>query len=445
MAELNTQPRLVSLDVFRGITIAAMTLVNNPGSWDHIYWPLEHAEWNGLTPTDWIFPFFLFIVGVAIPISLGKRVEAGGVDRSVYFKIISRGLVIYLLGLAVSVVPFFNYGETTAPDCAKMLVWFLFAGSLFFLLWRRWYWGALLATAGCIVLIALQLSGYTISLYHYNTIRILGVLERIGICYMIASIIFLNTNWKQQIGISIVLLLGYWCVLTNFQVPGCEITTMNDKACNIAAYIDRSILGENHLWRQAKVYDPEGILSTIPAIVTCLIGVLTGTWLTRKDEEASESGGMLANPYRKVAGILFFGVVLLALGWIWNSFFPFNKALWTSSFVLVTAGLGLLMLGCCYWLIDIKGYKAWAKPFIVFGTNAIALYVFSDYFTRMIEAYHLVGADGERLSLAGWSMRNIFDVFFSPINASLAFAITFVLIWLFFMWLLYRKNIYIRV
>ena len=154
---------------------------------------------------------------------------------------------------------------------------------------------------------------------------------------------------------------------------------------------------------------------------------------------------MLANPYRKVAGILFFGVVLLTLGWIWNSFFPFNKALWTSSFVLVTAGLGLLMLGCCYWLIDIKGYKAWAKPFIVFGTNAIALYVFSDYFTRMIEAYHLVGADGERLSLAGWSMRNIFDVFFSPINASLAFAITFVLIWLFFMWLLYRKNIYIRV
>jgi predicted acyltransferase len=195
------------------------------------------------------------------------------------------------------------------------------------------------------------------------------------------------------------------------------------------------------------------MLSTIPAIVTCLIGILAGTWISRKNSPpydggvaaASADGVILSRQYEKVAGLLFFGVVLLALGWIWNSFFPFNKALWTSSFVLVTAGLGLLMLGCCYWLIDIKGYKAWAKPFIIFGTNAIALYVFSDYFTRMIEAYHLVGADGERLSLAGWSMRNIFDVFFSPINASLAFAITFVLIWLFFMWLLYRKNIYIRV
>jgi predicted acyltransferase len=427
------QNRLLSLDVFRGITIAGMTLVNNPGSWEHIYWPLDHAEWNGLTPTDWVFPFFLFIVGVAIAIALGKRVEEG-VTRSAYTKIFSRFVLIYALGLATSVVPFFNFSKTDAPEAMKMAIWLLFAASIFFLLLRNYLVGSLLAAAAVISLAAMQLGGYNIVLYHYETIRIPGVLQRIAVCYLVTSLIFLHTNWKQQLGIGIVLLIAYWIVMTTISVPGCEVTTMNDKTCNLAAYIDRMIITVPHIWSQGKVYDPEGILSTIPAIVTCLSGVLAGTWLKTKRDD-----------YQKVSGILFFGVVLFALGWICNSFFPINKALWTSSYVLATSGLALLMLGCCYWLIDIKGYKAWAKPFIIFGANALALFVFSAFFSRMLSALHVTGSDGQRISIGEWIYNNVFLALFQPINASLAFAICFILLWLFLMWLLYRKKIYIRV
>lgn len=436
--------RLLSLDVFRGITIAGMVLVNNPGSWEHIYWPLEHAEWNGLTPTDWIFPFFLFIVGVAISLSLGKRID-GGVTRPVYTKIFSRFVLIYLLGLATSVVPFFSFAKTDAPEPMKLVVWLLFAAAVFFLLMRNYLVGSLLAAAGVIGIAAMYYGGYAVVPYHYETIRIFGVLQRIAFCYLITSLIFLHTSWKQQLAIGITLLVGYWIVMTTISVPGCDVTTMNDKACNLAAYIDRMIITVPHMWSQGKVFDPEGILSTFPAIVTTISGVLTGTWLRKKDEGPTQSSApVLSDAYKRVSGLFFFGVVLFALAWIWNGVFPINKSLWTSSYVLATDGLALMMLGCCYWLIDIKGYKAWARPFMIFGANALALFVFTAFFSRMLSAIHVISSDGQRISLGEWFYNGFLTVL-APINASLAFAISFILVWLFLMWLLYRKQIYIKV
>lgn len=375
MSEENKTKRLVSLDVFRGMTIAGMILVNNPGDWGNIYSPLKHAEWHGITPTDYIFPFFLFIVGVAISLSLGKKKD-GDIKKSIYWKIIRRTLIIFALGLFIAAFPFFEF----------------------------------------------------------STLRIPGVLQRIAICYLIASLIFLHTDWKKQAVIAAVLLFVYWLLMTVVPVPGCEVTTISDKACNLSAYLDRLILGENHIWSLGKVYDPEGILSTIPAIATTISGVLTGTWLRTKRTDLE-----------KVGGIFFFGVSLCALGWFWNLFFPLNKALWTSSYVIYTSGLALCFLGFCYWLIDIKGFEKWSKPFVIFGVNALALYVGAELLAKCLYTIQVSDSSGGAISLKEWIYQNVFLSIASPVNASLLFAVTFILFWLFIMWLLYRKEIYIKV
>jgi predicted acyltransferase len=217
-------------------------------------------------------------------------------------------------------------------------------------------------------------------------------------------------------------------------VSGCEITTMNDKACNLSAYLDRLILGVNHIWSLGKVYDPEGILSTLPSIATTISGVLTGTWLKTKRDDTE-----------KVGGIFFFGVSLCAVGWFWNLFFPFNKALWTSSYVVYTSGLALCFLGFCYWLIDIKDHKKWAKPFVIFGTNALALYVGAELMSKFLGLIQITSANGEQISLQGWIFNTIFLPLASPKTASLIYALCYILIWLFLMWLLYRKRIFIKI
>lgn len=375
MSEEINQNRLLSLDVFRGITIAGMVLVNNPGTWSAIYSPLEHAEWHGWTPTDLIFPFFLFIVGIAIPFGLGKRLEKG-ITKDVYFKIFRRALLIFLLGLFLNGFPYFEL----------------------------------------------------------STLRIPGVLQRIAVCYLVASLIFIHTNWKQQTIIGVALLFVYWILMTTISVPNCDITTINDKACNLAAFIDRTIFTENHIWRQAKVFDPEGILSTIPAIATTISGVLTGLWLKTKRTDLE-----------KVSGMFFFGIVLTTIGWCWHFFFPINKSLWTSSYVVYTSGVALCFLGFCYWLIDIKGYKKWTKPFVIFGVNALALFVFSGVLSRLLGIIKVSNAEGKQVSLQGWIFENLFLSVAEPINASLMFAISYIFLWLFLMWLLYRKRIYIKV
>ena len=366
--------RLVSLDVFRGITIAGMVLVNNPGTWSSIYWPLEHAEWHGWTPTDLVFPFFLFIVGVSITLAFARRVEDGTVKRDLYLKVIKRAAIIFGLGLFLNGFPYFQLG----------------------------------------------------------TIRIAGVLQRIAICYLIASLIFLTTKIRTQFLIAVALLIVYCIVMTRLAAPGYAPGDLT-KEGSIASFVDRVLLGQ-HIWRQGKVYDPEGLLSTIPAVATTLCGILTGHWL-RSERPRVE----------KVVGMFVAGAVCVALGWVWNPSFPINKALWTSSYVLFTAGLALQFLGLCYWLIDIKGYRRWAWPFEVFGVNALALFVGSALMVKLMGLIKLDRGDGTQISSQGWIFRKFFLSWAQPINASLAYAIAFILLWLFLMWLLYRKRIYIKV
>jgi predicted acyltransferase len=374
-----TNNRLVSLDVFRGITIAGMVLVNNPGTWSNIYWPLEHAEWNGWTPTDLIFPFFVFIVGVAIPLAFGRRIEAGGSMRDIYWKVIKRTLILFALG------------EFLAFPA--------------------------------------RVDGFPY--YHLANIRIPGVLQRLAVCYLFASIIFLKTKVRAQVVIALALLVIYWVLMTRFHAPGFPTGDLT-KEGSLASFVDRTVFGL-HIWKQGKVYDPEGLLSTIPAIATALFGVLTGQWLRTSKSQ-----------YEKVTGLFVAGAGCVVIGWCWNPFFPINKALWTSSYVFFTAGLALQFLALCYFVIDIRQYQSWSKPFRVFGVNAIALFVGTGVMARLLGLIKLPWGN-ETISLQGWIFQKLFLPWASPINASLAFAITFILLWLGLMWILYARKIFIKV
>jgi predicted acyltransferase len=395
--------RLLSLDAFRGITIAAMVIVNDPGTWDAIYPPLKHAEWHGWTPTDLIFPFFLFIVGVSVSLSLRRRLESDGVSRTLFLKIIRRGLLLFAIGVVLNALPLYDFAKHGWIDL--------------------------------------------------GTLRIMGVLQRIAVCYLISSFIFVFTDWRQQVIISVGLLFIYWALMTWIEIPQCLRTTVDLKPCNLAAYIDRLVLTKQHMWQESKVFDPEGLLSTIPAIVSTLAGVLAGTWLSRDDKVRIQSDGsgtadpkflIRRSPLNKVFGIVIVGIFLSVLGLVWDRWFPINKNLWTSSYVVFTSGTALLLLAVFYWLIDIRGYRAWAMPFIIFGVNAIALYIGSSVMDAYLGAI-VVGGDTENpISLQGWIFNNLFLPFAEPINASLAYAVAFTLHWLFFMWLLYRGRIFIR-
>jgi predicted acyltransferase len=364
--------RLVSLDVFRGMTVAGMILVNNPGTWDAIYSPLEHSKWDGLTPTDLVFPFFLFIVGVSITLALERRADAGGSKRDLYLKIVRRTVIIFALGLVLTAFPY--------NDLA--------------------------------------------------TFRIPGVLQRIAVCYFCAAVIFLNTRWRAQAAIGVALLVLYWAAMKLIPVPGYGAGDLS-MAGNLAAYVDRGVFGR-HTWK--PLYDPEGLLSTIPAIATTLCGVLTGHLLRSRRA-----------PLEKVAAMFVAGLGLMVAGWAWNFWFPVNKALWTSSYVVLTAGMALELLAACYWLIDIKGYRAWAKPFLVFGTNALAVYFLSEFTVLVASLIKFTRADGSRTDLLGLIYGKLFASWLAPINASLLFAVCTVLVWLGVMSILYRKRIFIRV
>lgn len=420
--------RLLSLDVFRGMTVAGMVLVNNPGTWSAVYAPLKHAEWHGWTPTDFVFPFFLFIVGIAIPIALGKRLSEG-VTNAVYWKIIKRAALIFLLGLIQMGFPFFDLSKTDVPLVVKIIgVFALIAIAVLFFADK--FREAKFVTIGLLVFFAgFYLINQGFPTESFARLRIPGVLQRIAVCYLFASFIFLWTNWKQQAYIAGILLLLYW-VLMLFGGNG-DLSAEG----NFSGYIDRLILGENHIWKANKFYDPEGTLSTMPAVATTLIGVLTGTWLKTNRSDLD-----------KVSGMFFFGVVLTALGWIWDFWFPINKPLWTSSYVLFTGGLGLCFLAFCYFLIDIKNYKNyWTKPFIIFGTNALALYFASSLLARLMLNIKWANADGKTTNVQKWIFDSFFAPLASPINASLIFALVYILFWLFLMWLLYRKKIFIKV
>lgn len=382
----NEKTRHLSLDTFRGITIASMILVNNPGSWEFVYPPLRHASWNGCTPTDLIFPFFLFIVGVAITLSLSKRKEEGANHTSLIFKIIKRTFLIFLVGLFLNAFPNFNFSE----------------------------------------------------------LRIPGVLQRIAVVYCIASIIFLKAGWKTILSLSFIFLLLYWAVITLIPVPGLGAPLLGKAALidpatgiringNIAGWLDNLLLN-GHLWGATRIWDPEGILSTIPAISTCLSGVLLGLFLQSNYDSAN-----------KTARILIAGNLLFFAGLVWDLAFPMNKSLWTSSYVLYTTGLALIVFALCYWFADVKKYTGWTKPFVIYGTNAIAVYFLSGIAAELLYTLTITNGAGETVSYGAFLYSTFFTPFFSPYNASLAWGLTYVLFWLGVMWVLYRKKLFIRI
>jgi predicted acyltransferase len=378
--------RLASLDVFRGLTVAGMILVNNPGSWGSVYAPLKHASWDGWTPTDLVFPFFLFIVGVSITLALSKRLDDPEGRRSALFKVFRRSLVIFGLGLFLAKFPFFrdSWREVQDPENWKKMA---------------------------------------------LTIRIPGVLQRIAICYLAASLIFLNTRLKGQVIAIFGLLVGYWLLMTVVPVPGFGAGDLA-RGHDLASFLDR-LLMPGHTYKTD--YDPEGLLSTLPAIATTLLGVLVGHWL--------RSG---RDRYEVDAGLFVAGTTCVFLGSAWGMTFPVNKALWTSSFVLLTGGLAMIGLATCYWLVDLKGHRRWAYPFRVFGGNAIAAYALAAMGARLLNMPFVARGEGKPISVHSLIYDQYLLAAFSPYNASLVYASMFVLACFLFVLALDSLEIHIR-
>lgn len=383
-----TKNRLLSLDVFRGMTIAGMILVNNPGSWSHVYPPLRHAEWHGWTPTDLVFPFFLFIVGVAMAYSFGKFMESGEKPKGVYWKVVRRSLIIFGLGLFLQLIP----GWT--PE------------------------------------------GYNWFSDTLAKVRIMGVLQRIAVVYLFASLIVLNFKPRAQVFWGIGLLAGYWLLMKFVPVPVMQDSVANtyvgslDKEINLAAYVDTKIL-HGHTWKIGQYfdYDPEGILSTIPAIGTVLIGFLSGRWLRQGKPE-----------YQTVSGLFFAGVSGLLIGSILDIGFPINKPLWSPSYVIFMGGMALIFLAMCYYIIDIKQHTAWTKPLVIFGVNPIALYMLAETASRLLSLIKI-----SNTTLQGWIYKELFVSWLGDLNGSLGYAVFYVLIWLAVMAIFYVNHIFIKI
>ena len=355
--------RLVSLDVFRGATMALMVLVNNPGDGAHAYAPLQHSDWNGWTMTDTVFPAFLWIVGVAITLSLGKRMEAGVARGHLFAQVLRRAAILYVLGLIVYAYPL-----------------------------------------------------------NLSTQRLLGVLQRIAICYLIASAIYLTTGVRGQLIWIVGLLAGYWIVMKLVPVPGYGA---GDLAVghNLSNYVDQIVLGR-HNYAQTKTWDPEGLISTLPSIATALFGIMAGHIL-RMRRGISE----------RATWLLGCGAVLIAMGLIANIWLPINKKLWTSSFSIFMAGLDFVVFAICLWLVDGRGFKRVVKPLAIMGMNAITIYMISELLDEALSALHW----REPLYHA------VFAPLASPINASLLYATAYTLV----LWLIgygiYRRGWFWRV
>jgi len=359
--------RLVSLDAFRGATMALMVLVNTAGG-PVTYRPLNHSEWNGWTITDVVFPSFLWIVGVAITLSLGKRLAAGVPRNQLIPQIVRRAAVIFVLGLIVYLAPEFSI----------------------------------------------------------STQRIFGVLQRIAICYLIASLIYLTTGWRGQLAWIFGLLASYWALMTLVPVPGYGPGDLAP-GHNLSNYVDKIVLGK-HNYAGTREWDPEGIISTLPSIATALFGVMAGHILRLK-RQLSE----------RTTWLYLIGGTLLALGLICDIWLPINKKLWTSSFSLFMAGLDFVVFAGFVWLIDGKGYQRFVRPLAIMGMNAIAVYMASELIEEAMDMTR-VGAS----NLHEWIYTNLFAPLASPMNASLAFSICYVLCMYLIAFGLYKKGWFLR-
>jgi predicted acyltransferase len=396
--------RLLSLDVFRGITVAGMLLVNDPGTWAAIYPPLEHAAWNGWTPTDLVFPFFLFIVGITTYLSLGARRARGDSEHAIRAQIIRRGALIFLFGLLINGFPYFTWGAVPGVPDPTLL----------------------------------QRMGDR--LLHW---RILGVLQRIGLAYTVAALLTLRTTVRQQIVILASILFGYWIVMTVLPVPGegtIGALLLDEPSRTMAAWVDRLVLDwsrvglGNHLWASSVTWDPEGVLSTIPAIGTAMLGNLAGRWIGEK-RPLSE----------RLAGLSSVGALGMMTGLMWHWSFPINKSLWTSSYVLFSAGVAAVALSTVMWIVDFNRVRRFTRLFVVYGTNPIVAFVGSAVMARCIYSIFKVNYAGTRIPLQEGIYRTLFASWLSPVNASLAFAVAFELFWYGVLSLLHRRGIILKV
>jgi predicted acyltransferase len=386
--------RLMSLDVFRGATIASMMLVNNPGTWDATYAQLDHAEWNGWTFTDLIFPFFLWIVGVAIPLSTARRLGKGQSRMELFGHAFRRAIIILALGFFLNSLLYFINGSPARDGFGP---WF----------------------------------------HNYATsVRISGVLQRIAVCYLITVLIFLRTRIRGLVISVVALLILYWALmffgpLLGFGAPGFE------KGANFAQYVDDHVLNGPrigiHVWSAGKTWDPEGIVSTLPAIATCLFGVLAGHLLRTK-----------LSPETKTAWLLVVGNLLLLAGAVMNTWLPVNKNLWTSTYAVFMAGMAMNCFGVIYWLVDVQGWRTWAKPFAIYGMNAIAMFMLAGIVGRIRIALKATSASGESMSLQPFLYQKFFAPLASPKNASLIWALLFVLLFYLVAYLMYRRKWFLK-
>ncbi len=374
--------RLTSLDVFRGIAIAGMILANMASIAEpNVYPPLLHADWHGCTPTDLVFPFFLFIVGVAMTFSLSKYTD-NKPTASIYRRILRRAAILFALGLLLN--GFWNQG-----------------------LWT----------------------------FDFSSIRIMGVLQRISLTYLLASLAILNLPRKGLWILAFVLLIGYWLTMMYVPVPGYGAGVLT-RVGNFGAYLDRFIIPKAHLYKGDgfnNLGDPEGLFSTIPAVVSVLAGYFAGQWIRNQAVRSRIS-----------IGLALFGIGCLLSGWVWDLAFPISKKLWTSSFVIFTTGWALLLLAACYEVIEVRRVRRWGQPFEVMGLNAIAVFVASVLLIKVLVKTN-VGSGEKALSTYDWIYQNLFASWAGAFNGSLLFAIVTLLLWLAVAYVMYRQRWFIKV
>jgi predicted acyltransferase len=373
--------RLLSIDIMRGMTIFFMIIVNTPGTWNYVYPPLLHAKWHGWTPTDLVFPFFLFIVGVSMSISFSKIIVDGSIKQSrgkLIRKILRRTALIFLVGLFLNWFPFHHK--------------------------------------------------------HISELRILGVLQRIALAYGGAALLIVFLREKKLLGITAgIILLAYWGMMYFFGTSGDPYSLEG----NFATWLDPKILGDAHVYKGFGIpFDPEGLVSTIPGIAHVLIGYFVGLKVL---ELRKNSNQKLTNP-AQLSTLVGTGIVLTVLGLIWNYGFPINKPLWTSSYVLLTCGLGTLFLSILVWIVDHKKLIAWAYPFRVFGLNPLVSYALSGLFVKLM----LYTFKWEDTNAYSWLYENIFQTTLGNYNGSFAFALCYTLFILMFALVLYKKNIVVK-
>jgi predicted acyltransferase len=362
--------RLVSLDIFRGLTLAFMIIVNTPGSWQYVYSPLRHAKWHGCTPTDLVFPFFLFIVGISSYYSLKKY--GNEINGSSIWRIFRRMITIFAIGLFLTIFPYFGRD--------------------------------------------------------YSTLRIMGVLQRIALAYGLGALICLTVRREYLWIVTAVMLLLYWGLLAFF--GGADPYSLGS---NFAMKADVAILGSKHLYKGFGIpFDPEGLLSTLPSVCTVIIGYFTGEMLSRNAANG-----------KTVLKLLLLGAATAGLGYLWNMFFPINKPLWTSSYVLYTAGIAMAVLSVIYLITDVLKFQKWATFFIVFGTNSLFTFFLVGIWTKLL-LFIKIPLGNEKINLYGWFYEKVCVPVAGNLNGSLMFAlIQMLIIWLVAL-ILYRKKILIR-